>query len=128
MVEMFKDALDHQSLALILFERRKTDIAVIGLSGRFAGSPNLDAFWSHLQKGQSCIKPIRRKGWEQHSNLDPTRVLPSQVKWGGMLEHIDRFDPLFFNISPLEATRMDPQQRLFLEEAYKAFENAGYSV
>ena len=102
------------------------DIAIIGLSGRFAGSPNIEAFWSHLQAGESCIEPIRRKGWLTHSHSDPTRANPSPSKWGGMLEHIDQFDPLFFNISPLEAARMDPQQRLFLEEAYKAFEDAGY--
>src|SRR5579864_7852931 len=165
MAEMFKDALDQQSLACFLSAadtnpmrlseeghttvdhkapvsitprdddedrrtqdaRRSSDIAVIGLSGRFAGSSNLEAFWSHLQQGQSCIQPIQRTGWEQHSHVDPTRIPPSQVKWGGMLEHIDQFDPLFFNISPLEATRMDPQQRLFLEEAYNSIENAGYS-
>ena len=45
-----------------------------------------------------------------------------------MLEDIAQFDPLFFYISPLEAAKMDPQQRLFLEEAYKAFEDAGYSA
>ncbi|HRY16161.1 MAG TPA: type I polyketide synthase, partial [Candidatus Competibacteraceae bacterium] len=46
---------------------------------------------------------------------------------GGFLENIDRFDPLFFNIAPQEAEVMDPQQRLFLEEAWKALEDAGYS-
>ncbi|MGV8744282.1 beta-ketoacyl synthase N-terminal-like domain-containing protein, partial [Pseudomonas aeruginosa] len=44
----------------------------------------------------------------------------------GSLDDIDCFDPLFFRIPPLEAELMDPQQRLFLEEGYKAFENAGY--
>jgi len=43
-----------------------------------------------------------------------------------MLEQIDQFDPLFFGISPLEAARMDPQQRIFLEDAYRVFEDAGY--
>ncbi|WP_409303782.1 polyketide synthase, partial [Pseudomonas sp. KCJK8993] len=42
------------------------------------------------------------------------------------LDDIDCFDPLFFNISPAEAEWIDPQQRLFLEEGYKAFEDAGY--
>src|SRR5579859_8133464 len=111
-------------------ERRSSDIAIIGISGRFAGSANLEAFWSHLQAGESCIEPIRRAGWAMSENLvsDPEHSNISQVKWGGMLEHIDQFDPLFFNISPLEAAKMDPQQRLFLEEAYKAFEDAGYSA
>ncbi|MBV2240696.1 hypothetical protein KQR57_05435 [Bacillus inaquosorum] len=46
--------------------------------------------------------------------------------YGAYLEDIDQFDPLFFNISGMEATYMDPQQRLFLLEAWKAMENAGY--
>src|SRR5204863_2080390 len=44
-----------------------------------------------------------------------------------MLEDIDRFGAFFFNNSSREATRMDPHQRLFLQEAYRAFEDAGYS-
>src|SRR5436305_2603684 len=111
-------------------ERRGSDVAIIGLSGRFAASANLEAFWKHLQAGECCIKEITRKGWETSTNTDsdPKRSHIPQVAWGGMLEHIDQFDPLFFNISPLEAARMDPQQRLFLEEAYKSIEDAGYSA
>ena len=112
-------------------ERRSSDVAIIGMSGRFAGSPNLEAFWSHLQAGESCIKPIRRAGWQTRANTadtDPDRLDPSLCQWGGILEHIDQFDPFFFNISPHEAVRMDPQQRLFLEEAYKACEDAGYAA
>src|SRR5436309_5626180 len=108
---------------------RSSDVAIIGMSGRFAGSAHLEAFWSHLQAGENCIEEIQREGWETctlNSDPDSEQMKTSQVKWGGMLEHIDQFDPLFFNISPLEATRMDPQQRLFLQEAYKAFEDAGY--
>src|SRR5262249_18267614 len=48
-------------------------------------------------------------------------------KWLGVLEGIAYFDPLFFHLSPAEAEQMDPQHRLFLEEGYHAFEDAGYS-
>jgi acyl transferase domain-containing protein len=40
---------------------------------------------------------------------------------------VERFDPLFFNISPREAEMMDPQERLFLECVYEAIEDAGYA-
>src|SRR5437667_5563174 len=91
-------------------ERRSSDIAIIGMSGRFAGSANLETFWSHLQAGESCIAPIRRAGWETSTDVaDPEHVNTSLSQWGGMLEDIDQFDPLFFNISPLEAVRIDPQ-------------------
>ena len=107
-------------------ERRSSDVAIIGISGRFAGSANLESFWDHLQAGESCIEEIRRECWETSPHSDPEPVNTSLMQWGGMLGHIDQFDPLFFNISPLEAANMDPQQRLFLEEAYRAFEDAGY--
>src|SRR5436305_8095577 len=111
-------------------ERRSSDVAIIGISGRFAGSANLSTFWSHLQAGESCIEEIQRESWKTSTLADPDLkcVNPTQAKWGGMLQNIDQFDPLFFNISPLEAARMDPQQRLFLEEVYKSVEDAGYAT
>jgi hypothetical protein len=87
-------------------EKRSSDIAIIGMSGRFAGSANLEAFWSHLQTGESCIEEIQRAGWEISTNTaGPEHVNTSQAKWGGMLEDIDQFDPLFFSISPCELTQ-----------------------
>src|SRR5215469_14486473 len=69
--------------------RRSSDVAIIGMSGRFAGSANLEVFWSHLQGGESCIEPIRRKGWETSTHTaDSESVHPSLTGWGGMLEHI----------------------------------------
>jgi len=115
---------------VVVREWPSSDVAIIGISGKFAGSANIEEFWRHLQAGESCIGPIRRDGWETSTyyDPDPEHRNTSISKWGGMLEDIDKFDPLFFNISPLEAARMDPQQRLFLQEAYKAFEDGGYSA
>jgi acyl transferase domain-containing protein len=49
-------------------------------------------------------------------------------QWLGALEEYDRFDPLFFNLSPTEAESMDPQQRVFLEACWHSIENAGYDA
>lgn len=109
-------------------ENTSTDIAIIGISGKFAGSENIEALWSHLKAGDCCISDIQRPGWDEKAYYTPQadRKNRSVSKWGGMLPHIDRFDAGFFDISAEEAERMDPQQRLCLEETYKAFEDADY--
>ncbi|MEX3547626.1 MAG: SDR family NAD(P)-dependent oxidoreductase [Burkholderia sp.] len=93
-------------------------IAVIGMSGRFAHSPDLDSFWSHLAQGHDLVDTVSR--WD----LGPGE---GRCRDGSFLDEIDRFDPLFFRMSGLEATYMDPQQRLFLEEAWRTLEDAGYA-
>nr|WP_158700732.1 SDR family NAD(P)-dependent oxidoreductase [Bacillus paralicheniformis] len=106
------------------------DIAIIGISGRFAGSDRVDDFWEHLKAGNSCIEDIERRNWneEEYYDSNPNRKNTSISKKGGLIRDVERFDNRFFNISPLEAERMDPQQRLFLEEAYKSIEDAGYAA
>ena len=91
--------------------------------------PDKDAFWDLLREGRSGISRVPAQRWNPH---DYTRGLEhpeqrSALEWGGFVDNIDRFDPLFFNLSPREAELMDPQQRLFLEEAWHAFEDAGIS-
>lgn len=103
-------------------------IAVIGFACRFADLPTPSRLWTALRDGECRVDEVRREGWDASQFYHPDRnsKTTSVSKWGGMLDRIDAFDPLFFNISPREAKRMDPQQRIFLEEAYRAFESAGY--
>ncbi|KHL51377.1 hypothetical protein OZ10_20060, partial [Xanthomonas cannabis pv. cannabis] len=106
-----------------------TDIAIIGMSGRFPRAPNLAAFWRNLRDGVNCISevPPSRWRWQDYYDPEPGKDGKIYARWGGFLDSIDRFDPLFFHISPKDAERMDPQERLFLEEAYRAIEDAGYT-
>ncbi|WP_053913132.1 SDR family NAD(P)-dependent oxidoreductase [Streptomyces sp. TP-A0875] len=104
-------------------------IAVIGMAGRYPLAPDLDAFWRNLAAGRDCvtaIPPDRRRDW----GLPATGDLPGDsgiyCPSGGFLDGVDRFDPLFFHVSPREAEVMDPQERIFLEVAWSAFEDAGY--
>ena len=97
-------------------------IAIVGMSGRFGGAADLDQLWRALAAGEELIEEPSRWSLPAPSPDDPPRC-----RRGGFLRDIDRFDALFFNLSGLEATHMDPQQRLFLEEAWKAVEDAGYA-
>ncbi|WP_038978040.1 SDR family NAD(P)-dependent oxidoreductase [Paenibacillus polymyxa] len=101
---------------------QREPIAIIGMSGRFAGSDNVDELWNHLKNGDDLVKEVTR--WDLSKYQEKNA---SYCNYGSFLEDIDKFDPLFFNISGLEATYMDPQQRLFLEEAWHALEDAGYA-
>ena len=103
-------------------------IAVIGMSGQFPQAKNLDEFWQNIAEGRNCITHIPPSRWDvkRYSNLDPNGSDKINYKWLGVLDDVDCFDPLFFRISPQEAEYIDPQHRLFLQESYKAFEDAGY--
>ncbi|WP_437277971.1 beta-ketoacyl synthase N-terminal-like domain-containing protein [Sorangium sp. So ce375] len=103
------------------------DIAIIGMSGRFARSQDLRELWSHLSAGADLVTPITRWDLAERYQGTPLAEKKSICNAGGFLDDIDKFDPLFFNISGLEATYMDPQQRVFLEESWKALEDAGYA-
>ena len=107
----------------------KDGIAIIGISGRFPLSDNVHEFWKNLRDGKNLVQKVPTERWDADSLYDPDTHKPGTTtsKWGGFLSDIDKFDPLFFNISGKEAEAMDPQQRLFLEESWKALEDAGYS-
>jgi acyl transferase domain-containing protein/glyoxylase-like metal-dependent hydrolase (beta-lactamase superfamily II)/2-polyprenyl-3-methyl-5-hydroxy-6-metoxy-1,4-benzoquinol methylase len=110
----------------------QTPIAIIGISGRYPQANNLTEYWEHLQVGKSCITEIPRSRWDWRDYYQPKREEAiisgkSYSKWGAFLADFDQFDPLFFQMTPREAEEIDPQERLFLEECWKALEDAGYS-
>ncbi len=104
------------------------DIAIIGMAGRFPYADNTDEFWEVLKCGVSCIEEIPESRWSLKNFYDPMKQKAdtSYSKWGAFIQDIEKFDADFFNISEEEATSLDPQQRIFLEIAYEAFEMAGY--
>ena len=102
-------------------------IAIIGLSGRYPEATNIGQFWENLKAGKDCIKevPKERWDWREFYSEDRTKSGHHYSKWGGFIEGVDEFDPRFFNISPREAVSIDPQERLFLQHAWMAMEDAG---
>ncbi|MGN4085321.1 SDR family NAD(P)-dependent oxidoreductase, partial [Burkholderia gladioli] len=105
------------------------DIAIVGLSGRYPQADTLEEYWQNLLGGLDSITEIPAERWEWRGDYSPNKGEPGKVyaKWGGFLRDVDKFDPQFFNISPREALMMDPQERLFLQCAYGALEDAGYT-
>ena len=110
--------------------RRPEPIAVIGMAGQFPRARNLDEYWQNIAAGRNCIEPVPHERWNAEALYQPGDPAPGKTtsRWAGMIEGYDRFDPLFFNISPTEAEHMDPQQRVFLEACWHAIENAGYAA
>ncbi len=106
-------------------------IAIIGLAGRYPGAEDLDAFWRLLVEGREAIGevPAERWDWRPLWADDAERAERTggiNARWGGFLTDADAFDPYFFRIPPAEAALMDPQERLFVETAWHAFESAGH--
>ncbi|WP_158942674.1 SDR family NAD(P)-dependent oxidoreductase, partial [Streptomyces sp. ERV7] len=105
------------------------DIAVVGLSGRYPEARDLAEYWANLRDGRDCVVEVPQDRWDWRDHYSEDRTAPGRhySKWGGFIAEVDRFDPLFFNISPHEADYLDPQERLFLEHAWTALEDAGHT-
>jgi amino acid adenylation domain-containing protein/FkbH-like protein len=102
------------------------EIAIVGVGGRYPQARNLEEFWENLKQGRDCITEIPRERWahDAYFDLDRDKLGKTYSRWGSFLEDHDKFDPAFFSISPAEVRIMDPQERLFLEVAWEALENA----
>ncbi|MBO1582984.1 SDR family NAD(P)-dependent oxidoreductase [Bacillus sp. XF8] len=105
------------------------DVAIIGIAGRYPKANNIHEYWQLLKSGQNAITmiPKERWDWKQYYDEEPGKRGYMYTKWGGFIDGIDKFDPYFFHISPAEAKRMDPQERLFLETCYESIADAGYT-
>ncbi|GAA4894946.1 SDR family NAD(P)-dependent oxidoreductase [Streptomyces coeruleoprunus] len=108
---------------LVAEPARSGDIAIIGVSGRYPEAADLDEFWRNLRSGRDCIREVPADRWDHRRYTNDG----GPGAWGGFLDDIDRFDPLFFQISLLEADHLDPQERLFLQCAHHTLEDAGYT-
>ena len=104
------------------------DIAIIGMSGRFPAAESVAEFWRNLLGNVESIVAFSDDALRD-VGLDPDamRTAGHYVQRRGQLPDPDQFDAAFFGMSPMETTATDPQQRLFLETAWSALEDAGYA-
>lgn len=107
-------------------------IAIIGMSGVFPQARNLDEYWRNLAAGKDCVTEVPLVRWDVEEFYEPDvqRAMAqgrSYCRFGAFVDEFAQFDPMFFGISPREAINIDPHERLFLQEAWRAMEDAGYS-
>ncbi|WP_161624828.1 non-ribosomal peptide synthetase [Streptomyces spectabilis] len=101
-------------------ERHSGDIAVVGLAGRYPGAESPARLWENLARGESATAPYPADRWwcDWQDRERP---------WGGFLADVASFDAEYFGIDEREAAAMDPQERLFIETAHGAVQDAGYT-
>ncbi|GGV23514.1 hypothetical protein GCM10010495_43830 [Kitasatospora herbaricolor] len=102
-------------------------VAVVAMAARLPGADTVEEFWENLVAGRDAVRPVTDEEFLAAGG-DPADLSdPQLVRMASVVEGIDRFDAAFFGWSPADAALVDPQQRLMLECAYHALEEAGYA-
>ncbi|HUQ55213.1 non-ribosomal peptide synthetase/type I polyketide synthase [Lentzea sp.] len=101
-----------------------TDIAVVGMAGRFPGARDVHRFWRNLSEGTESITPLDEADLLAAGMPPDVLAQPGFVRAGAPLDDIDLFDAGFFGFTAREAALLDPQQRIFLECVSDALEDA----
>jgi acyl transferase domain-containing protein/acyl carrier protein len=107
---------------------RSEPIAIIGLGIRLPGcGSDQKKFWQMILEGRDAVRSVPADRWDRDAFYASESQTPGKIntRAGAFLDDVRRFDAAFFDITPREATRMDPQQRIFLETAWHALEDAG---
>ncbi|CAN8105619.1 unnamed protein product [Discula destructiva] len=104
------------------------DVAVIGMACRVAGGNNTpEQLWQTILSKTDTSSEIPAGRWEPYLRRDARNAaeLKKTTSRGYFLDNLEGFDAAFFGISPMEAEQIDPQQRIALEVAWEALEDAG---
>ena len=101
-------------------------IAVIGVAGRFPGAASVTEFWENLRRGEESIVDLTEQELSAAGVGAAALGDPAYVRRAAVMDGIEDFDADFFGMTPYAARMMDPQQRLFLQTAWHAFEDSGY--
>ncbi|WP_051287456.1 non-ribosomal peptide synthetase [Paenibacillus taiwanensis] len=123
------DTIENDQLDTYIAEASLHDIAIIGISAKLPLSATYDQFWERLQQGVDAVGPFPdSRRLQMKAYLNKLRVNEDQVVFfeGAYLDDVSEFDYAFFRLSPHEAALMSPNQRMFLQTAWRAIEDAGY--
>ena len=102
-------------------------IAIVGVGLRFPGADTPQEYWEQLLRGADLVEEVPTTRWADESVSIGDKGSPGQLASAsaGFIRGVDEFDAEFFGISPREAVDLDPQQRVLLEVAWTALEDAG---
>jgi len=121
-----KNRVKYQKSNLENMKTEQDEIAIIGIGIRVPGADSVNKFWENLCNDVESITHLTKE--EVAPFVAPEILNDSNYVFDrGLIDDVDKFDASFFGINPNEAKLMDPQQRVFLELAWSALENAGYS-
>lgn len=103
------------------------DVAVVAVTGRYPGAPDIESLWRNLRDGVVSITEVPPDRWAWRDYFDARRGRPdkSYGRWGGFIDGVADFDAEFFGILPRDAANIDPQERLFLHTCWDLLEQAG---
>ncbi len=101
-----------------------TDIAIVGMAGRWPGAANVAEFWSNVAAGRVTVTALTRGELVAVGVPETQLDDPGYVPARGTVADPDMFDADFFGVPPKEASIMDPQHRLLLQTAWETLESA----
>ncbi|MCX6287146.1 MAG: beta-ketoacyl synthase N-terminal-like domain-containing protein [Bacteroidetes bacterium] len=100
-------------------------VAIVGMACRLPGAKNIYEYWKNLLDGLETLSTFTDEDLIA-SGVDPgVFKQPNYIRSRGIINGAEYFDAEFFGYTPREAELMDPQQRIFLECAWHALEDAG---
>ncbi|MFI8829241.1 beta-ketoacyl synthase N-terminal-like domain-containing protein [Streptomyces sp. NPDC053431] len=102
-----------------------TEIAIVGMAGRFPGADSVAELWQLLLEGREAVQPLDPDQLRAAGVPEPLLSDPAYVPYGASVSGMKYFDAGFFGMTPAEAASTDPQHRLYMELAWRALEDGG---
>lgn len=118
---------DNEEIQVDNESKDNTDVAIIGMAGRFPKARNIGEFWNNLSNGLEAISFFSDEELKDSGISSDVLKKSNYVKAKGYLENLEYFDAEFFGYSQREAEMMDPQLRILHECVWESLEDAGYN-